>query len=62
MNEKKSYHLDGVSSVAITSYNKYLVSGSHDGTIKVFDFNTRQLVRNFGGAGESEQICWIEKV
>lgn len=42
--------------MAVTSDNKFIVSGSQDKTIKVFDFHTKQEVYHFQNAHESKSI------
>lgn len=37
--------LDWITSVAVTSDNKYIVSGSFDKSLKVFDFQTKQEIQ-----------------
>jgi len=44
-----------IPSVAVTPDNRYLVSGSSDGSIKVFDLHTKQQVRHFQNAHESKE-------
>jgi len=39
--------LDRIMSVAISNDNKYIISGSHDQTMKIFDVETKQEVYHF---------------
>ena len=36
-----------VNSALLTNDNKYLISGSQDGTIRVFDFSSKRLIHHF---------------
>jgi len=49
-------HLDGVTSVAVTSDNRYVISGSWDKSIKVFDLQTKQQVHHFENAHDRIEI------
>jgi len=42
-------HTAGVTSVAFSPDGKYIVSGSYDNTIKLWDIETGRLIRNFSG-------------
>ena len=42
-------HTGSVYSVAISPNGKYIVSGSWDKTIKLWDINTGELIRTFKG-------------
>jgi len=42
-------HTSDVNSVAISPNGKYIVSGSYDDTIKLWDINTGELIRSFKG-------------
>jgi len=48
--------LDGITSVAVTSDSKYIISGSYDKSIKVFDLQTKQQVHHFENAHEGTEI------
>lgn len=45
----------GVKCVALTSDDKYLITGSADQSIKIFDFETNQEVHHFIDAHQSTQ-------
>ena len=49
------YYLGMVMSVAVTSGNKHIVSGSSDGSIKVFGLSSTQ-VHHFENAHESKFV------
>ncbi len=53
----KDAHEDGVRKLAMTSDSKYLISGSLDYSIKIWDFATRQLVHHFENVHSS--ICYL---
>jgi len=42
-------HIDNINSIVITPDDKYIVSGSNDGTIKLFDFESKRELRTFEG-------------
>jgi len=42
--------LGSITSVAVTSDNRYVISGSEDKSIKVFDLQTKQQVHHFENA------------
>lgn len=46
--------LGSITSVVVTSEKNFIVSGSADSSIKVFKFETKELVHHFQGAHESE--------
>ena len=52
----KSVLLDIITSVTVTSDNKYIISGSHDTFIKMFDLQTKQLVHHFENAHKGMEI------
>jgi len=43
-------HQNYITSVALTSNNRYIISGSRDKSIKVFDLDTKQEVHDFANA------------
>lgn len=49
-------HSKEVSGLGVDSLNKYLVSGSLDGTVKLWDFYRKKLVRTFENKSESESL------
>ncbi len=49
-------HTETITSVALTFDNKYIVSGSWDRSIKLFDIERKQEVHQFEYAHESKQI------
>lgn len=53
---EESYYLDPVHSVVVTSDNKYLISGSSDRSIKVFDLNTKQEIYHFKNAHKGKSL------
>jgi len=53
--------LDSINTLAVTSDSKYIISGSRDGSIKVFDFETKREVHHFQEAHESKLLD-IKKV
>ena len=46
--------LDMILAVAVTSDNKYIVSGATDKVINIFDFHSKELVHRFEKAHESK--------
>jgi len=42
-------HTDWVTSVAFSPDGKYILSGSWDTTLKLWDIETGRLIRTFGG-------------
>lgn len=46
--------LDSITSIAITSNDKFLISASQDKSIKVFDLHTKQEVYHFKDTHESK--------
>ncbi len=50
-----SYSLE-ITSVAVTPDNKYLISGSRDRSLKIFDFDTKQQVHHLEKANEGKSI------
>jgi len=48
--------LGAIRSVAVTSDRKYIISGSEDKSIKVFDLLTKQQVRHFENAHHGMEI------
>ena len=42
--------------MTVTSDNRYIISGSFDKSIKVFDLQTKQLVRHFENAHKGMEI------
>ena len=51
-----SSFIEGVTSVAVSSDNRFIVSGSYDNTIKVFDLQTKQQLHHFADAHTSTII------
>ena len=49
--------LGGVHSLAVTSDNKFLISGSQDMSIKIFDLQTKELVHHFENAHKGKEIA-----
>ena len=43
----KDFHQDDIVGITITPNNKYMISGSRDETVKLFDLQTKQLVHTF---------------
>ncbi len=41
------YPVEGILTLALSSKNKYVVSGSFDKSIKIFDLETRQEAHHF---------------
>lgn len=39
--------IGSITSVAISSDNKFIISGSHDRSIKIFDFHTKEEIHHF---------------
>jgi len=52
----KSNDKDSINRLTITPDDKYIVSGSRDGSIKVFDFEARREVHHFQEAHESKLL------
>ena len=50
------FFLGWINSVTVTSDDKYIISGSQDKSIKIFDLGTKQLVHHFENAHESREI------
>jgi len=50
--------LDVISSVAISNDDKYIISGSWDHTIKIFDLETKQEVHHFKNAHEGNFLFY----
>jgi len=48
--------LDSITSVAVTSDQRYVISGSNDKSIKVFDLRTNQQVHHFENAHQGIEI------
>jgi len=48
--------LDLITSVTVTYDNRYVISGSWDESIKVFDLQTKQLVHHFENAHKGMEI------
>ncbi len=48
--------LDAVRSVAVTSNNKFIVSGSADKSIKVYNIETQQLIHHFENVHQGKYI------
>lgn len=48
--------LEDIMTVAMTPDGKYIVSGSLDNTIKIFDFETKQEVHHFKEAHEGNYL------
>jgi len=53
---KESYYLGDIKALAITSDSKYIISGSEDRSIKVFDFTTKELFCHFENAHSGKFI------
>jgi len=49
---QNSHYLGEIESVAVTSDSKFLISGSQDRSIKVFDLDTKKQVHHFQNAHE----------
>jgi len=49
-------HLESITSVVVTSDNRYIISGSEDKSIKIFDLGTKQLVHHFETAHKGMEI------
>lgn len=54
---EESYCLENVDSVAVTSDNKFLISGSSDKSIKVWNFGTKDLYHHFENVHGGKYIC-----
>ncbi len=50
MGSEESYYLDTVVSMAMTTDNKYIITGSSDRTIKVLDLISKQEIHHFKNA------------
>jgi len=53
---QKFIFLGAITSMAVTSDNRFLISGSEDKSIKVFDLPTKQLVHHFENAHKSKEF------
>jgi WD40 repeat protein len=42
-----SHYLDGVTSLVVTSDNRFVISASYDKSLKIFDLHTKQQVHHF---------------
>ncbi len=51
---------DSINRLTVTPDNKYIISGSRDGSIKVFDFEARREVHHFQEAHESKFSCNLD--
>ncbi len=45
-------HITAIKSVAVTSDSKYLISGSNDRSIKIFELSTKQEIHHFENVHE----------
>ncbi len=50
----ESYYLAFLETIVVTSDNKYVISGSGDKSIKVFEFNTGKEICHFKDAHKSK--------
>lgn len=57
---EESYYLGAVKSMAITSNDKYIISGSNDKSIKVFDLKAKKEVHHFENCHEGRFVEWEE--
>ena len=51
-------HSDAVTSIAISPDGQTLATGSEDGTIRIMDFNTRELIRVLKDAGKVQSVSF----
>ncbi len=58
---EESYCLEWIESVSLSPDNKYIMSGSGDWSVKVFDLDTKKLFRHFENLHKGRFVEWDRK-